>query len=246
MNRDATPRAEDGTDDDTGDDTGGGALLLSVLARLRETPEGRWLEAALAASGADRAPAPPFGPDATADGVLAALAPTGAAGRELSDLRSQLSDMSASIAATRAEIAALRAPHAADTQVDDATSELDAIVEATERATSSILEAAERMDDVAGQVAALDGGTPQALAQSESIGELTAEIFTACSFQDITGQRIAKVVRVLKELETRLAGLTGLPAAGPAADTRPDAHLLNGPARTGEGADQAAVDALFA
>jgi len=163
---------------------------------------------------------------------------------ELETIRAQLEAMNNSIAATREEIRALRDPHSAGARVDEATGELDAIVEATEGATSSILEAAEKMDEIATRVAGLDGGSDAALAESETIGELTAEIFTACSFQDITGQRISKVVAVLKELEARTAELLG--DYSPDEDTRPDAHLLNGPAAEGEGIDQDAVDAMFA
>lgn len=243
--------------------TGNGAgstdasLFLAVLDRLRETREGRWLIGqfasatpdALAGATASDAAGLPAGMDAA--GLLEAVSgPAGSgaanAGAD-AELRHQLEAMAESIAATRAEIASLRAPHAADGQIDEATSELDAIVKATEIATSTILEAAERMDDVANSVAALEDGSAAAVTQSETIGELTAEIFTACSFQDITGQRIAKVVHVLKEIEARLAALTGQPVmAAPARDARPDAHLLNGPASGPGAADQADVDAIFA
>ncbi|MEQ8747693.1 protein phosphatase CheZ [Pyruvatibacter sp.] len=170
-----------------------------------------------------------------------------AAEAELQKIRGQLEAMNSSIAATRAEIAALRDPHSTGARVDEATGELDAIVEATENATSAILEAAEHMDTVAADVAALDNGSPKAMAQSEKIGELTAEIFTACSFQDITGQRISKVVAVLKELEQRTADLLDSSVIqSTKKNSDPDAHLLNGPAAAGEGVDQEAVDAMFA
>lgn len=159
-------------------------------------------------------------------------------------IRETLEAMSNSIATTRQEISALKDPEEANARVDEAAGELDQIVKATEGATSSILEAAEKMDDIAARVGELDGGSKEAMAESEAIGELTAEIFMACSFQDITGQRISKVVAVLKELEQRTSDLLG--DCGPKKDTRPDAHLLNGPAAEGEGIDQDAVDAMFA
>ncbi|MGD1934544.1 MAG: protein phosphatase CheZ [Candidatus Phaeomarinobacter sp.] len=159
-------------------------------------------------------------------------------------IRETLEAMSNSIATTRQEISALKDPEEANARVDEAAGELDQIVKATEGATSSILEAAEKMDDIAARVGALDGGSKAAMSESEAIGELTAEIFMACSFQDITGQRISKVVAVLKELEQRTSDLLGDYA--PTKDTRPDAHLLNGPAAEGEGIDQDAVDAMFA
>lgn len=227
------------------DSGAGDPLFLSVLDRLRETREGRWLICEFAHADLPDMPREKLAAPQTAPGILSALAGDSSDSAKLAELRAQLRTMFASITATRNEIAALRAPHGLDGKAEEAASELDAIVQATEAATSSILEAAERMDGIATRVAALDGGGPEALAESDTIGELTAEIFTACSFQDITGQRIGKVVRVVKELEATLAAMTGGKASGPAADARPDAHLLNGPARDGEGVDQAAVDALF-
>lgn len=63
----------------------------------------------------------------------------------------------------------------------------------------------------------------------EAVGAMFAEILGLCSFQDLAGQRLDRLA----------ASLTG-----GAKETRPDAHLLNGPA-TGDGLDQAAADALF-
>ena len=56
----------------------------------------------------------------------------------------------------------------------------------------------------------------------ESINDACMRIFEACSFQDITGQRITKVVSTLTYIEERLHGLqdawgTGLGA--PSGDT---------------------------
>jgi hypothetical protein len=80
------------------------------------------------------------------------------------------------------------------------------------------------------------------------------EVLTACSFQDITGQRTTKVVNTLRYLEQRVNsmmeiwGVDGVtPTAAPPPDIedrRPDAHLIHGPAADG-GPSQADVDALF-
>ena len=98
---------------------------------------------------------------------------------KLAKIRAHLEAMSNSIATTRKEIASLSDPATTGARVEEATGELDAIVAATEGATSAILEAAETMDGVATRVAALDDGSPAAMAEAEIIGELTAEIFTA-------------------------------------------------------------------
>ncbi len=167
-------------------------------------------------------------------------------------LREELRGMSAYIDQTRREIAALRPIDAGANRIMAATGELDAIVSATERATSDILNGAERIQSLANK-----------LPRDGEIGEIALEIaaqvtevLTACSFQDITGQRTTKVVNTLRYIEQRVNsmieiwGVDGAPAGAALhstapSDTRPDAHLLNGPALDG-GPSQDDVDALFA
>lgn len=78
-------------------------------------------------------------------------------------------------------------------------------------------------------------------------------IFEACSFQDITGQRISKVVQTLAHIEERvmelrnLMGITAEDIQVAMDEDQPqgDAALLSGPALDGEGIDQNAVDQLM-
>ncbi|GEO43724.1 hypothetical protein SAE02_78720 [Skermanella aerolata] len=165
-------------------------------------------------------------------------------------VRRELEEMSDAIVRMRREIATLRPEHAADSRILAATEELDAIVSATERATSDILNAAERLLEQAGQVAA--GGLG---ALAGGIEAQATEILMACSFQDITGQRTTRVVNALRYLEQRVNAMIGIWADRPAdsgdglpcgpLDPRPDAHLLNGPAPPGQGRSQSDIDALF-
>jgi chemotaxis protein CheZ len=88
--------------------------------------------------------------------------------------------------------------------------ELEAVVQATEAAADTILQAAEAIQ------AWLDGGARDA----ESIAGLAEQvnaIFQACSFQDLTGQRIRRAIRQLQQVETMLEGLM----PGGAAPARP-------------------------
>jgi chemotaxis protein CheZ len=81
------------------------------------------------------------------------------------------------------------------------------------------------------------------------------DIFEACTFQDITGQRIAKVVETLQRLETRFDRmLSALPTAEgeevktadeAAVDARKEDQILNGPQRDGPQVAQDDIDALF-
>jgi chemotaxis protein CheZ len=125
--------------------------------------------------------------------------------------------------------------------------ELDAIVQATEAATNRIMECAEA-------VMAADASDPAAY--KALVHEKMTVIFEACSFQDITGQRIAKVVETLQHIEQRVSrfadvmqvkdldGFLNEEEKGRA--ERKKKLLLNGPQLAGHGVDQSKVDELFA
>lgn len=162
-------------------------------------------------------------------------------------LRNELLEMAASIEHARREIAALRPKEQSNNRLDIATNELDAIVSTTERASNEILQSAERLMEVAGRLKRL-GADADLVSDIEN--EVT-NIFTACSFQDLTGQRTSKVVNALRYVEQRINAMIsiwsieGVKAPAPAGpvDTRPDAHLLGGP--RDDGVNQNDVDALL-
>ena len=80
-------------------------------------------------------------------------------------------------------------------------------------------------------------------------------VFEACAFQDITGQRVAKVVKTLEHIEARVARFAEATAAkdanGPASDkeaTEAERKLrlfIHGPPLAGEGAGQAEIDEII-
>ncbi len=219
----------------------------AIEAAILETPRGRWFlgEYARRSSLSDT------------ERVLSAIedlkakmtADLNAAHVEI--LRRELQEMSHSIVQTREEIAAIKPADAGNNRIMAATEELDAIVTATERATSDILTAAERLLEVAEELRPL-GDTGKLCAE---IGDLATNILMACSFQDITGQRTTKVVNVLRYLEQRvntmieiwgIDGIEGKPLTmAKPGDTRPDAHLLSGPQHEGVGVSQDDVDAMM-
>jgi hypothetical protein len=165
-------------------------------------------------------------------------------------LRHELQDMSASISHARREIAAIKPAETGDgDRFMAATNELDAIIVSTERASTEILGAAERVLDMVGR---LRGGADVAELCTEIEGEVMT-VFTACSFQDLTGQRTTKVINVLRYIEQRIAamieiwgGVQDVSAAElppQPVDARPDAHLLHGPQLHGISQDQ--IDRLM-
>jgi chemotaxis protein CheZ len=153
------------------------------------------------------------------------------------------------IRSARREIAELRPDEINSRHIPQATDELDAVVRATEDATGSILDAVEAIEGVAGGLAPEQRGILQ---------ESVTRIYEACNFQDVTGQRVTKVINTMKRIEAGVSGLlaalgeqAGEPGrlpppadAAPAGD--PDAALLHGPQLPEVAQNQADIDALFA
>jgi len=116
------------------------------------------------------------------------------------DLRSALSDMAEAIARAKADIAAIKSSDEHQGRIIEASEELDSIVEATEHTTSTILAAAEHIQEIAWTMREQD-------INARYCDELDAEataIYTACSFQDLTGQRTHKVIQVMRYIEGRI------------------------------------------
>ena len=153
------------------------------------------------------------------------------------------------IQAAKAEIAAIRPDEIRDDFVPSATDELDAVVAATEEATGTILDNAEKVMEAAGEL--------EEPTQSNLIEMVTA-IFEACNFQDITGQRITKVVTTLKHIDERIQALASILGDEVDRATVPDAvvevgsdkltdeDLLNGPQLPNSAIDQDEIDKLMA
>lgn len=106
---------------------------------------------------------------------------------------------------TRGELGALNPKGGKKAQFHRATDELDAVVTDTEGATDSILEMAETIDALATRLSKSPNLEEAEQGLVEEIREHTVHIFEACNFQDITGQRISKVVGLMHFIETRLA-----------------------------------------
>lgn len=105
--------------------------------------------------------------------------------------------MANSIARTKAEIATIKPNAMQHGKFGEATEELDSIVQATDIATSEILGAAEQIQEIAWTLPELD---PRVC---DMLDARATEIDTACSFQDLTGQRAGKVIEMMRYLEGR-------------------------------------------
>ncbi len=164
-------------------------------------------------------------------------------------LLAEIEELASTVANARAEIAALGADDINDSHIPSATDELDAIVAHTATATDSILECCEKIDTVTPRLGAEDAAVMQ---------DVVTRIYEACSFQDITGQRITKVVATLKTIEAKVAHIIEVFQPDPngeraeAAAARKEAGvdtaaaLLNGPQLPTNAMDQSDIDALLA
>jgi chemotaxis protein CheZ len=122
-----------------------------------------------------------------------------------------------------------------------AVDQLDAVIQATEHAANQIIDACTALEaagrDAGGEVA-------------ERISRAVTAIYEACSFQDLTGQRIVNVANTLGLIESKLGDITlmvGIFANEIIQEAATsDERRLVGPQRPEEAINQAAVDQLLA
>ena len=173
---------------------------------------------------------------------------------EVALLKKELRGLFDHIKRMRSEIAAIRRPGASDdsdhfSQMSD---ELDAIVHATETATDGIMSNVEELEDLLAGLKDRLANDPEGLDALDKVPELTGAIFESCSFQDITGQRISKVVKSLQYIEERVNSLINMWGSDTLAEADSDEEpedfeqsLLNGPQLAGKGVNQSDVDAML-
>lgn len=209
--------------------------MHETLADTRAAPLVEKLEAI-------RARYPTAEPEWVADVVTAVLASLeGEPSTRQLRLLQEVEDLGRTIANAKAEISALCVDEITASHIPLATDELDAIISHTSSATDSILESCEILDSVAVSI------KPDAALRLQ---EATTRIYEACSFHDITGQRIAKVITALKSIEARISHiLTAFDTSGKAKLAPPTecgAKLLNGPQLPADAMAQADIDQLLA
>jgi chemotaxis protein CheZ len=172
---------------------------------------------------------------------------------DVAKLRQELNLIHEAISHTKHELSALAGGHEGP-RVSRAADELDAIAGGTEKATQNILKAAEDIDESAKTLAAaVKNEHEQGLAQD--IQDHVISIYEACNFQDLAGQRIAKVMGTLKFIEDHVVRMLDIWAAidqgkrlePPARQRHHKNSLLNGPKLDGDDghASQRDIDTMF-
>ncbi len=157
----------------------------------------------------------------------------------------ELEELAGYIKNAKQEIAAIKPKDISASHIPHATNELDAVVGATEDATNKIMDVCDTISAIAGN------SSPET---NEQLVACTTRIYEACNFQDITGQRITKVVQTLKYIDGKIEAL--LKALGEEihrsdnGSGKPEREitekdLLNGPQLPQNAMDQDTIDKLL-
>ena len=173
---------------------------------------------------------------------------------DLNNLKNETNSIHRAISRTMQEVASLHFGTFGAAGRGRASRELDAVVDSTERATQQILDAAESIDEAADTLSAsLTQEQEQALASD--IRDHVIRVFEACNFQDLSGQRIAKVLTTLKFVEDRVARMLEIWGGRDALKNytathveREEGKLLSGPKLKDDcgHVSQQEIDAMFA
>lgn len=161
-------------------------------------------------------------------------------------LKAELQDLVEYIQRARADIVAMSPNDIHDEHIPAATDELDEVIKATEEATDTILDAAEALESLGAELPGEAG---------KQISEIVTKIYEASNFQDVTGQRINKVVNALRHIDIKvrtMAEAVGfeltreLTNGEEVAGSLDEKDILSGPQTAGNGNSQEDIDALLA
>ena len=170
------------------------------------------------------------------------------------EVRVEIAQMVRMIGRAKLEIASIKHPMAEeDDRMKLAAGELDAIVVATEASTQDILAASERMETLVRTITGLHPDNEEMAALGEQMADEIIKIFEACNFQDITGQRINKVIKTIQFIEEKILAMIDIWGAEAfmdlpvASDPSADGHdtLMSGPQLENQGITQDEINALF-
>lgn len=174
---------------------------------------------------------------------------------EIERIRNEVQGIASRIDQTKKEIGALRHPLAQEDKLISATFELSSVVSHTEEATTKIFDGVEKIEEIARELRTT-GIDEYAASRVSEISDVCTTIIEACSFQDLTGQRINKVVRTLAFIEERINTMLEIwgheevgrvaPVVEGATDLKDTGGVvLHGPQDADRANSQADIDKLF-
>lgn len=159
-------------------------------------------------------------------------------------------DVAADEEAAQVALAALHDDGSGQSLFEEMQSELDAVVQVARDAAEAILAATESIEGVSDIVESDDG---------EILSGNVNSIYQACGFQDLTGQRIARICQLLERVEFQVTSAHAALGDDAAAqrqrdlsnlieqeDTRKVEHILHGPQDAGTANSQEEIDKILA
>ncbi len=168
------------------------------------------------------------------------------------ELEQNLTSLFRYVDRVRVEIASLNKSHEGDDKFQTMGEQLDGVVEATREASDRIMDAIEKSNEACAKLleAALQ---PEQTSLVETIIANNNVVFEACAFQDITGQRVTKIVKSVSYVEERVNALRSIwgddelnaIVAGAEEMRTEDEKLLNGPQAASDAISQDDIDKLF-
>jgi len=178
--------------------------------------------------------------------------------KQLKVLGEQIHHLVRYITKIKTELAAIKHPKSRVDHFNTVADQLNTICETTEDATNTIMESAE---DILNNVDEISGKIKYDEAQTtfNAIQDNTNKIFESCSFHDLTGQRISKIVRIMNRLEGTLDSLVEIVGREGLAEIPVDEDetiedaigmhdgdiAMHGPQSAGHEVSQDDIDALF-
>lgn len=176
-------------------------------------------------------------------------------------LYGELGELAKFINTARKELREFQPNVLTEHEIPDASDQLDAIVKQTEKATGSIMDSCEQLETINQRIIdkLISHEPPLNEDVLASIDDAMMEgqthvtnIFESCNFQDLTGQRIMKIVKTLREVERqvlRMVVVFGLQNKTVDEDTRQklesEADLLEGPQLPGNSLEQDDIDDIL-
>ena len=164
---------------------------------------------------------------------------------DMLQLRLDIVDMTQTIEQIKTEVANTGND---GTAISDAKVELNVVLDETEEVTSNIISSVEKIQEIIWELKENDKDS----SDYDKIDELITDVYMACSFQDLTGQRLRKVVDLTSDIEQRLKNMVSLWDADELlrykqsdATKQKDENLKNGPALPEEAQAQNDIDAVL-
>ena len=161
---------------------------------------------------------------------------------EFKELLAEIAELSSAIHSAKSAMM----PLGADPALRDSAGQLAAVMETTEGAANQILAATEELQAILSGIGA--GHTPASTEIVRPLNHVLEQIVAACAFQDLSSQRITKVLGLLTRVESHidmvldLLELKGVPVTRTPPPAAEGDALMNGPT---ENPGQDEIDKLF-